>query len=97
VTFPRPPSLDPLITDHEAAGNDFSVPTLHPFESRCSFTASRYADFLMTESNVIAAVEYGGRSAEEIRGQLEKELTPLFGRESRAVVFSGYIQLLQRL
>ncbi len=48
----------------EAARFGFSGPTSHVFESPCPFTASRYADFLMTESNVIAAVEYGKAAAE---------------------------------
>ena len=75
----------------------FGEPTHHPFESRASFTAPGDADFLMTESNVIAAVEYGHRSGEEIRGWLEEELSGLFQGEARAVAFGGYIQLLQRL
>jgi SAM-dependent methyltransferase len=94
--FPRPPSPDPLVADDEAARCGFGVPIHRTFEAPCSFTASRYADFLMTESNVIAAVEYGERSAEEVRGWLGAELAPLFGGEARAVTFAGYIQTLQR-
>jgi len=94
--FPCPPSQDPLITRDEAARFGFGEPAHHTFESQCRFTASGYADFLMTESNVIAAVEYGGRSAEEIRRWLEAELCGLFEGETRAVTFGGYIQVLPR-
>jgi SAM-dependent methyltransferase len=94
--FPCPASQDPMVTSDEAARFGFAPPTHQTFDSPCSFTASRYADFLMTESNVIAAVEYGERSAEEIRGWLEAEVSGLFGAESRAVTFAGYMQTLQK-
>ncbi len=95
--FPVPASQDPMITSDEAARFGFGEPTHHTFESPCRFTAARYADFLMTESNVIAAVEYGERSAKEIRGWLEAELSGLFGAQTRVVTFGGYIQVLRRL
>ena len=96
-TFPTPDSRDPMVTGDEAARFGFGKPGDHPFETEFSFTARRYADFLMTESGVIAAVEYGDRSAEEIRGWLVKQLSSLFGGEARAVTFSGYIQVLPKL
>jgi SAM-dependent methyltransferase len=95
--FPRPPSPDPLVTGQEAARHGFSAPAHHTFEVPCAFSASRYADFLMTESNVIAAVEYGERSAEEVQGWLEAQLAPLFDGGTRAVTFAGYVQTLRRL
>jgi SAM-dependent methyltransferase len=95
--FPRPASPDPLVTGDEAARHGFSAPAHHTFEVPCPFTASRYADFLMTESSVIAAVEYGERSVEEVQGWLEAQLAPLFEGDTRAVTFAGYIQTLRRL
>ena len=95
--LPAPASQDPMVTSHEAARCGFDEPVHHTFEIQCRFTAPRYADFLMTESNVIAAVEYGERSATEIRGWLEAELSGLFEGETRAVTFGGYIQTLRKL
>jgi SAM-dependent methyltransferase len=94
--FPRPPSPDPLVTSEEAARFGFSPPATHPFASDWAFTAGQYAEFLMTESNVIAAVEYGVRTAADTRAWLEAQLLPLFGGESRALAFGGYIQLLRK-
>lgn len=94
---PRPPARDPLVTGAEAASCGFTEPVNHDFSSSCRFTAEEYADFLMTESNVIAAVEYGGRPAGLLRAWLMTELRPLFGGEPRAVAFGGYIQVLRRL
>ena len=51
----------------------------------------------MTESEVTAAVEYGGQAADRVRGWLLAELAPLFGGGPREVAFGGYIQVLRKL
>jgi ubiquinone/menaquinone biosynthesis C-methylase UbiE len=95
--YPRPRASDPMITADEALRHGFEAPAFREFASVCSFTAPQYAAFLLTESSVIAAVEYGGKAEPEVRGWLEAELTPLFGPAPRAVAFAGYIQALRRL
>jgi hypothetical protein len=50
----------------------------------------------MTESNVIAAVEYGSEPEERVRAWLESELLSLYDEGSRPVAFSGYVQALRR-
>lgn len=94
---PRPPASDPMITADEAGRHGFAAPLHRDFASACPFTASQYAAFLMTESSVIAAVEYGRKTEAEVRAWLERELEPLFGRKPRRVAFGGYIQALRRL
>ncbi len=94
--YPRPASRDPLVTAEEARRHGFEAPVQREFASVASFTAAQYAAFLMTESNVIAAVEFGSEAAERVRGWLESELLSLFGEESRPVAFSGYVQALRR-
>jgi len=95
--YPRPPARDPMLTREEAARHGLGEPVDHTFASTCSFTAQQYTDFLMTESNVIAAVEYGAQSSDEVRRWLEAGLSSLFGGEARAVAFAGYIQVLRKL
>ena len=51
----------------------------------------------MTESNVIAAIEYGREDRVRVRARLEADLAPLFGGRPRRVAFGGYIQALRRL
>jgi SAM-dependent methyltransferase len=94
---PRPPAGDPAITSGEALVHGFDVPALAGFASNWTFTAKAYAAFLMTESNVIAAIEYGGQDEGRVLTWLESELEPIFGGDSRRVAFEGYIQLLRRL
>lgn len=95
--YPRPPARDPVITAEEAARHGFGAPAHRDLAMACPFTAAGYAAFLMTESNVIAAVEYGGEAEGRVRAWLESELAPLFGDGERAVTFGGYIQAMRRL
>ena len=93
---PRPPASDPTITADEAGRHGFAAPLHRDFDSACPFSASQYAAFLMTESSVIAAVEFGRKAEADVRASLEGELAPLFGPEPRRVAFGGYIQALRR-
>jgi SAM-dependent methyltransferase len=95
--YPRPRSSDPMVTAEEAARHGFGTPVHRDFASVVSFTARQYAAFLMTESNVIAAVEYGRESADRVQARLESELLALFGDAAHPVAFSGYVQALPRL
>jgi SAM-dependent methyltransferase len=94
---PRPPAGDPMVTSAEAASHGFSPPVNASFASSCTFTSAQYADFLMTESEVTAAVEYGGQAADRVRAWLLAELDPMFGGAPREVSFGGYIQVLRKL
>jgi hypothetical protein len=85
-----------MVTAGEAARHGFEAPAHRDFASAASFTARQYAAFLMTESNVIAAIEYGDEAEDEVRAWLESELLSLFGEGSRPVAFSGYVQALRR-
>ena len=96
MRYPRPPALDPMITAHEAARYGFAPPAHRALAMACPFTAAEYAAFLMTESNVIAAVEYGGEDAAGARAWLEAELAPLFAGARHPVSFGGYVQALRK-
>jgi SAM-dependent methyltransferase len=95
--YPTPPAGNPTITAEEAERHGFGAPVHRDLSMTCPFTAAGYAAFLMTESNVIAAVEYGGVAADGARAWLEAELVPLFGTEEHVVTFGGYIQAMRRL
>jgi SAM-dependent methyltransferase len=95
--YPRPAAGDPMVTAAEAARHGFVAPARRDLSLGASFTARQYARFLMTESNAIAAIEYGDEDEGRLLSWLESDLEPLFGGESRRVAFGGYIQALRRL
>jgi len=94
--FPRPPAADPMITDAEAKANGFAPPATRPYSSSWPFGAAEYAAFLMTESSVIAAVEYGSERASDVEAWLRAELLALFGGGTHRVGFTGYVQALRK-
>lgn len=94
--YPRPPARDPIITADEAARFGLEAPSHTDFATERAFSAREYAAFLMTESNVIAAVEHAGADAAKLRARLVQELQALFGDEPRRIDFGGYVQALRR-
>ena len=94
--FPRPPAADPMITDAEAKANGFAPPATRAYASSWPFGATEYAAFLMTESSVIAAVEYGAERASDVEAWLGGELLALFEGGTHRVAFTGYVQALPK-
>ena len=62
ATRARPRAI--RVTAEEAARVGLEAPAWRDFAASWSFTARQYAEFLMTESNLIAAIEYGSAAAE---------------------------------
>ena len=62
------------------------------YQSRITFSPDRLVDYLVSQSNVIAAVEGGEQSIEQTRAWLTDRVTPLFqGDQERAFLFGGPI------
>jgi SAM-dependent methyltransferase len=94
--YPRPPASDPIVTPGEATRCGYEPPTRSDFSIDHAMSARQYSEFLMTESNVIAAVEYGSQAAGQVRARLESELSSLFGGAPRRIAFAGYVQTLRK-
>ncbi len=94
--YPRPASRDPMISPAVSAAHGFSGPIQRDFASECRFSAAEYSDFLMSESNVIAAIEYGDEAEGPLRAWLRSELEPLFAGAARGIAFAGYIQAFRK-
>lgn len=94
--YPPTPTPDPMVTSEEARRHGFEGPVDRPFVEPWPFTASQYADFLMTESGVVAKVEYGAESAEAVRAWLGAETAAVLGPGTPRLEFGGYIQILTR-
>ena len=95
--YPSPPTLDPILTAEDGGRHGFSPPIEATLDFAWTCTASQYADFLLTESSVVAAIEYGTARVEEIREWLLPRLLSLFGHGAREIAFGGYVQALRRL
>jgi hypothetical protein len=66
------------------------------YQNVMEFTRERLVDYLVTQTNVIAAVEEGEEDIDEVRRWLLRELAPFFrGRESRRSIFEGPVWILR--
>lgn len=94
--YPRPASqaipLSPVILASRARG--FHVERGEEFAVSLELTADFYVRYLLTETNVQAAVQRG-TPLEDIHSWLTTTLRPLFGDGPRPVCFRGYLALLR--
>jgi SAM-dependent methyltransferase len=96
VRYPRPASqaipLSPAILAARARG--FRVERGEDFEVSLELTPEFYVRYLLTETNVQAAVRRG-TPVEDIHSWLTTTLHPVFGGRPRPVRFGGYLALLR--
>jgi SAM-dependent methyltransferase len=94
--YPMPESeaipLDPEILAALPAG--LRVTASERFELATPMDTAAYAGYLMTESNIAAAIRNGAVET-EIRQWLQDSLEPVFGGDAHEVVFPGYIVQMQ--
>ncbi|HEX3721220.1 MAG TPA: hypothetical protein VHV31_00420, partial [Nitrolancea sp.] len=84
------------LTDDFARQFGFALVATEEYTNDVAFEIERFAAYLMTQSNVIAAVEEGGESIESVRRWLVSELHPWFAHDSEQFEFGGPIWFLQR-
>ena len=74
----------------------FQCESRNEYENSVEFSRERLVDYLVTQTNVIAAVEEGEEDIDEVRGWLLRELASFFeGGESRRFVFECPIWILR--
>ena len=78
-----PETLVPLAEGFRAIGHE-------DYEEGLLTEPGFYVDYMMTETNVAAAVQ-AGIDAEEIREWCLETTAPIFGGAAREVLFNGYI------
>ncbi|MCL4842297.1 MAG: methyltransferase domain-containing protein [Bryobacteraceae bacterium] len=80
-------ALDPEILGGLAAG--FELEAAERFELGVTLSRDFYVGYMMTETNVAAAMRAGAAEA-EIEGWCRETLEPVWGETEREVVFAGY-------
>lgn len=93
--YPTPPRHDAPFTD-EAAAAGFRFLAREHYANDVTFAPEELAAYLMTQSNVIAALEEGTEEANAIRAWLLAELGPLFPGPRATFPFGGDFWLLRR-
>lgn len=93
--LPRPPRDERPLSAEEAGSHGFVLESWETYAREWTARLPDYVDFLMTQSNVTAAVGRGD-DVEALRRWLRDGLSPLFGDEERRLRFGGPIGLLRR-
>jgi len=93
--FPTPPRNREPFTDEVAVENGFRFIGRENFTQELPFSPEQLARNLATHSNVIAAVEQGNQSLDEITTWIVESVRPFFRAATEPFVFGGEIWYLQ--
>lgn len=93
--YPWPPDNALKITREslEALAAGFRLTRYEPFEIGLPITPEFYIDYVLTETNVGWAIR-NGEPIETVRNWCSEGTGPIFGGETREVLFRGYFALL---
>lgn len=94
--YPSPARHDEPFTDADAARHGSRFAARERFTNEVSFAPDELADYLLTQSNVIAAVESGGERLADVAGWLAAALPLLFPAPRGTFLFGGTIWYLQK-
>jgi len=92
--YPVPPRNDRPFTDDEATDAGFTFAGRERYANDIAFSPDQLAQYLLTQSNVIAAVEQGSESLEAVHAWLLETVTPLFPSPTATFAFGGEIWFL---
>jgi SAM-dependent methyltransferase len=95
--YPIPPRNDQPFTDADAREHHFVFAGQERYTNEISLSPEDLARYLMTQSNVIAAVEQGTESLESVTAWLFNSAQPFFPSAKGTFIFGGEIWYLQPL
>lgn len=95
IKYPPPPRSWPAFTEENSENAGFRFKGCEQFQNSWSFSVESLVDYLVTQSNVIAAVEYGDENIEDVRRWLTENIGSLFADLKEATfLFQGPIWYL---
>lgn len=94
--YPTPPRHNEPFGSADAREGGFLFKHQEVYANDVSFSVEQLASYLTTQSNVIAAVEQGTESIEDVYNWLTSQLAPLFAAPTATFPFGGSIWYLQK-
>lgn len=95
--YPPPPRTWPAFTAEDSENEDFHLLGKEQYQNNRNFSVEGLADYLVTQSNVIAAVECGSEEIGQVRRWLTENIQRLFGElKEGSFIFGGPIWYLQK-
>ncbi len=95
--YPSPPRDRQPFTDEAARSFELEFQERETYSNEVEFDHQALVSYLMTQSNVIAAIEEGNETLEAVHSWLLGETTPFFdGHKPARFLFGGPISVLRR-
>ena len=94
--YPLPPRHNRPLTPEVAGRHGFLFVKEETYTNEVTFSSEELASYLMTQTNVLAAIQAGTEDREEIYRWLANSVKPLFPRRLCDFCFGGYIRFLSR-
>jgi SAM-dependent methyltransferase len=94
--YPKPPRDESPLTRSECDLHGFHIVNEEPYTNDIVFSLTEYIDFIMTQSNVIVAIDTGKEDAAGVKTWMHATLGPLFPAKKGSFIFRGHIWYLQR-
>ncbi len=95
--YPTPPRAKKELADEDAEIRGFVFAKRETYSHERAYTPEKLVRYLVTHSNVIAAVEGGGESLADVEEWLLEGVRPLFAGTTGTFRFGGDIWYLQSL
>jgi len=95
--YPAPPRNSTPLTEDLVGEFGFSTFHMERFQNDVLFTAEELSAYLTTQSNVIAAVEQGHETVEEVYRWLVSQTKQFFHADMATFAFGGIIWYMQKL
>ena len=94
--YPTPPRNTQPLTEADAERCGFVFANKENYTNDVSFSLDDLVDYLVTQTNVIAAIENGDETVEDVSNWLRSSVAPFFKDERGTFQFGGHIWYLQK-
>jgi SAM-dependent methyltransferase len=94
--YPTPPRDETPVTQAECDVYGFDFSQAEDYTNEIFWSLDEYIDFLVTQSNVIVAVDTGNESLEDVKTWIHTTLAPIMPTKNGTFQFRGAIWYLQR-
>ncbi len=96
LRYPKPPRKKAPHIREESGTYGFRFDQAEEYTNDIVWSLEKNIDFLLTQSNIIAAVDTGKESVEDVRTWMYETLAPIIPDKKGTFEFRGYIWYLQR-
>ncbi len=96
VRYPTPPRNNQPLTDADVLAYGFVPSAFDKFDHEVEFTPEQLVNYLLTQTNVISAVEMGREELQSVAQWLLDSVQPLFIGITERFLFGCQIQFLKR-